>query len=87
MLVSIKFKQFYYLNVKNNFYFMKTEKLLERGEAIEGIETKADDLRVKTADFDRQARNLKCKMCQENAKMCVCLVAVIVVSIIVVKCV
>ena len=66
---------------------MKTEKLLERGEAIEGIETKADDLRVKTADFDRQARNLKCKMCQENAKMCVCLVAVIVVSIIVVKCV
>merc|ERR1712115_130930 len=53
------------------------EKLLQRGEAIEGIESRAEELRVKTADFDRQARRLKCKMCQENIKMCVCLAVVI----------
>lgn len=62
-------------------YFIFTEKLLQRGEAIEGIESKAEELRVKTADFDRQARRLKCKMCQENIKMCVCLAVVITVSI------
>jgi len=54
------------------------EKLLQRGEAIEGIESRAEELRVKTADFDRQAKRLKCKMCQENAKMCVCLTAIII---------
>merc|ERR1712063_148516 len=57
------------------------EKLLQRGEVIEGIESRAEELRVKTADFDRQAKRLKCKMCQENAKMCVCLTIVILAVI------
>jgi len=57
------------------------EKLLQRGEAIEAIESRAEELRVKTADFDRQAKRLKCKMCRENAKMCVCLTIVILAVI------
>merc|ERR1712137_445501 len=60
------------------------ERLLQRGEAIEGIETRAEDLRVKTADFDRQAKRLRCKMCRENAKMCVCLTLIILFVILLV---
>lgn len=60
-------------------YFV--ERLLQRGEAIEGIEAKAEELRVKTADFDRQAKAVRCKMCRENIKMCACLTTLITVSL------
>merc|ERR1712137_65329 len=57
------------------------EKLLQNGEAIEEIENRAGEVRVKTEYFSRQAKRLQCEMCRENAKMCMCLAIVILAVI------
>ncbi len=62
---------------------MTTEKLLVRGDVIEGIEGRTEDLRVKTSEFDKQAKRVRCAMCVEHCKAITCLVIVIVVRIII----
>ena len=42
--------------------------IIERGEKLEHIEQKADDLRIKTQDFGKTAQKVRCAMCVENCK-------------------
>ena len=54
-------------------------KLLARGERIEAIETKAEDLRSKTNTFDKKTKEVVCAMCVYNIKMTICLIITIIV--------
>lgn len=53
---------------------------MRKGQLIEDLEYRAENLQVKVSEFNRQTKRLKCKMCQENLKACVCLTVVIAVS-------
>lgn len=53
------------------------ERLLQRGEMIEGIEARAEDLRVKTSDFDKETRRIRCAMCMEHWKLTLCIIFIV----------
>jgi len=53
------------------------EKVLERGERIETLVDKTDDLHNQAQSFKRKGAKLKRKMWWKNAKLCCCLVVVV----------
>jgi len=58
------------------------EKMLVRGEKIESIEDKAEDLRKTTKAFDKVTKKVRCAMCRENVKMTICLAITLVVALV-----
>jgi len=72
------------VNEITNVMHENVEKLLVRGDVIEGIEGRTEDLRVKTSEFDKQAKRVRCAMCVEHCKAITCLVIVIVIILIII---
>jgi len=72
------------VNEITNVMHENVEKLLDRGVMIEGIESRTEDLRVKTSEFDKQAKRVRCAMCVEHCKAIVCLIIVIIVILVII---
>jgi len=61
------------------------DKVLERGERIEMLVSKTDDLHTQSQSFKKKSTQLKRKMCCQNAKLCfviICVISVIVAGIV-----
>jgi len=54
------------------------DKILTRGEKLENIDRKTDDLRDQSNLFNRQAKKLKCALIQQNMKLTIVIVALII---------
>jgi len=68
-----------------NIMVNNIEKVLERGEKIEVLVDKTEDLNQQSASFKSKGQKLKMKMWWKNAKLCcilICIVAVILAVII-----
>ncbi len=57
------------------------ESLLARGERIEYIEGKAQDLKDRTVSFQKQAERARCALCMKNMKVTICLIIVAIVLV------
>lgn len=57
------------------------EKVLERGEKIEMLVNKTDDLHSQSQSFKRKGTKLKRKMWWKNTKLCLCIIIIIVLII------
>eukprot|EP01096_Ripella_sp_DP13-Kostka_P003311 TRINITY_DN1482_c0_g1_i1.p1 TRINITY_DN1482_c0_g1~~TRINITY_DN1482_c0_g1_i1.p1 ORF type:complete len:218 (+),score=94.36 TRINITY_DN1482_c0_g1_i1:210-863(+) len=55
------------------------EDLLQRGERIEYIEGKAQDLKDRTVTFQKQAERARCALCKQNMKVTICLIITAIV--------
>jgi len=52
--------------------------VLKRGEDIQRIEERGENLRVRTSEFRQTARSVSRFACLQNTKMCACLIVVII---------
>lgn len=59
------------------------DKILTRGEKLEDIDRKTDDLRDQSNLFNRQAKKLKCALIQQNMKLTIVIVALIIFILVV----
>jgi len=57
---------------------------LQRGEKLESLESKADDLERQGKGFHRQARDVKRKFCANYIRNTLCILLIIVVLIIII---
>lgn len=53
------------------------DKILSRGEKLEDIDRKTDDLRIISNNFQRHTRTLKCALIQQNMKLSIIIAAII----------
>ncbi|KAL5007679.1 hypothetical protein ScPMuIL_016485 [Solemya velum] len=60
------------------------EKVLERGDKIDTLQQRSEDLESGSIQFKKKSKDLRNKMCCHNAKMTIILIAVIAVILIVV---
>jgi hypothetical protein len=62
------------------------DKAIDRGEKLEILEIKAEELEENAVKFNRRAKRLKCKFCLENARMvgCILLLIAIIIAVIIV---
>lgn len=59
------------------------EKILMRGEKLEDIDRRTDDLRDQSMTFQRKAKQLKCALIQQNMKLTIVIVALVLFILIV----
>jgi len=69
-----------------NIMVNNIEKVLERGEKIEVLVDKTEDLNQQSASFKSRGQKLKRKMWWKNAKLCCILICIVVVILAVIIC-
>ncbi|XP_048729654.1 vesicle-associated membrane protein 8-like [Ostrea edulis] len=57
------------------------DKVLRRGDKLDDIQQKADDLESSSIQFQRSSRSLRRKMCCSNIKMTLILILVVIIVI------
>ncbi|ODQ77158.1 hypothetical protein BABINDRAFT_172927 [Babjeviella inositovora NRRL Y-12698] len=59
-------------------------KVAERGERLDSLDTKADNLATSARGFNRKANDVRKQMWWKNMKMKMCLIAAVIIAIIVI---
>ncbi|XP_064601975.1 vesicle-associated membrane protein 8-like isoform X2 [Liolophura sinensis] len=57
------------------------EKVMDRGERLDSLQERSEDLHANSVRFNNSSRHLKRKMCCKNVKMTICLIVIVVVVI------
>jgi len=60
------------------------EKVIERGEQIDILDKKAEDLEYNSNRFHDQSRKLKRKQCIKNVKLSVCIGLILIIVILII---
>eukprot|EP01098_Paradermamoeba_levis_P010252 TRINITY_DN430_c0_g1_i4.p1 TRINITY_DN430_c0_g1~~TRINITY_DN430_c0_g1_i4.p1 ORF type:complete len:244 (+),score=82.65 TRINITY_DN430_c0_g1_i4:93-734(+) len=60
------------------------DKVIKRGEALEDIDRKAEELNVRAEVFTKKSKKLKCNLLQKNIKLTFCIVALCLIILVVV---
>ena len=66
------------LDKTKNIMIDNVQKALQKGEKIDNLVQKTEDLSIQSNIFQRRAKNIKCLMCKKNIKQIILVILVFI---------